>query len=316
MGPPHVAVIVLNWNRRQDTLECLQSLRGLTYPHYELIVVDNGSTDGSVQAIREAFPAICLLANPENLGFAEGNNVGMRHVLSGEADYVFLLNNDTVVAPALLDELVATAQADPRVGVVGPKIYYYDRRDTLWYAGAREQWLRRLPATVGLDEIDRGQYDQVRETACVYGTAMLIRRQVLEEVGLLDERFFCYHEDADFCMRVRGAGYRCVYNPRGLVWHKVSASTRGTSHVQDYMRARGRILFFVKHLNRPRLVLVLLYELYRLAKVWVWRLRDGQPRNAWAYARGLWDGVWEFIFGRVNGSVCTPGTGRQGKCAK
>jgi GT2 family glycosyltransferase len=298
---PRVAVIVLNWNRRQDTLECLQSLEELTFPHFQVTVVDNGSSDGSVEAIREAFPTVSLLVNPENLGFAEGNNVGMRHVLGEGADYVFLLNNDTVVHPALLDELVAVAESDPQIGVVGPKICYYDRRDRLWYAGAREQWLRRIPATVGLDEPDQGQYDQVCETACVYGTAMLIRRQVLEKVGLLDERFFCYHEDADFCMRVRQAGYRCVYNPRGLVWHKVSASTRATSHVQDYLRARGRILFFVKHLRGARLVLVLFYELYRLAKVWVWRLRDGQPRNAWAYARGLWDGVREFVFGRVNG---------------
>lgn len=295
MEQPQVAVIVLNCNGRVDTLECLYSLTGLTYPNYEVIVVDNGSTDGSPEAIRDAFPVIRLLVNVDNLGYARGNNVGIRCALSQGADYVFLLNNDTVVAPALLDELVAAAQADPQIGLVGPKIYYYDQRNRLWYAGAREQWLRRIPATVGLDELDQGQYDQPRETAYIYGTAMLIRRQVLEEIDLLDERFFAYHEDADFCMRARRAGYRCVYNPRGVMWHKVSATTRATPHIQDYLRAKGRILFFVKHLHGIRLPLVLLYELYRLAKVWAWRLRDGQFEGARAYSRGLWDGLCDFV---------------------
>ncbi|RLC67382.1 MAG: glycosyltransferase family 2 protein [Chloroflexi bacterium] len=295
MKQPRVAVIVLNWNRREDTLECLRSLERLTYPNYGVIVVDNGSTDGSVEAVQEAFPSLQLLTNAENLGFAGGNNVGIRYALDGEADYVFLLNNDTVVDAALLDELVAAAEADPQIGLVGPKIYYYDQPDRLWYAGAREQWLRRIPATVGLDELDQGQYDQVRETAFVYGTAMLIRRQALEGIGLFDERFFAYHEDADFCMRARQAGYYCVYNPRGVIWHKVSAATHDAPHVQDYLRAKGRILFFVKHVNGIRLPLVLLYELYRLAKVWTWRLRDGRIENGRSYSRGLWDGVREFI---------------------
>ncbi|MGC9358694.1 MAG: glycosyltransferase family 2 protein [Anaerolineae bacterium] len=295
MNHPRVVTIVLNWNRREDTLECLRSLEHLTYPKYGVIVVDNGSTDGSVEAVQEAFPSVQLLTNAENLGFAGGNNVGIRHALDGEADYVFLLNNDTVVDAALLDEVVATAETDPQIGLVGPKIYYYDQPDRLWYAGAREQWLRRIPATVGLDELDQGRYDQVRETAFIYGTAMLIRRQVLEDIGLFDERFFAYHEDADFCMRARQAGYRCVYNPRGVIWHKVSAATRDAPHVQDYLRAKGRILFFVKHVNGIRLPLVLLYELYRLVKVWVWRLRDGRIENGRSYSRGLWDGVREFV---------------------
>jgi GT2 family glycosyltransferase len=295
MKQPRVTVIVLNWNRREDTLECLRSLERLTYPNYSVIVVDNGSTDGSVEAVKEAFPSLQLLTNAENLGFAGGNNVGIRHALERESDYIFLLNNDTVVDAALLDELIAAAGADLQIGLVGPKIYYYDQSDKLWYAGAREQWLRRIPATVGLDELDQGQYDQVRETAFVYGTAMLIRSRVLEDIGLFDERFFAYHEDADFCMRARQAGYRCVYNPQGVIWHKVSAATRDIPHVQDYLRAKGRILFFVKHLKGFRLLLVFLYELYRLIKVWMWRLRDGQIENGRSYSRGLWDGVREFL---------------------
>jgi len=295
MGQPWVAVVVLNWNGRSDTLECLRSVTNMSYRNCQTIVVDNGSTDGSTGAVRRAFPTVDLLINPENLGFAAGNNVGIRYALQRGVDYVFLLNNDTVVDAALLDALVDTAEADPRIGIVGPKIYYYDRQNTLWYAGAREQWLRRIPATVGLDEIDRGQYDRIRETAFVYGTAMLIRRQVLEKIGTLDERFFAYHEDADLCMRTRQAGYRCVYDPEGVVWHKVSAATRSTPHVQDYLRARGRILFFSKHLQGLRLALVLCYELHRLAKIWIQRLREGDVMGAKSYSRGLWDGTREFI---------------------
>jgi GT2 family glycosyltransferase len=295
MEQPRVAVIVLNWNGRSDTIECLHSVMDMRYLNYGTIVVDNGSTDGSTRAVQEVFPSVDLLVNSENLGFAGGNNVGLRHALREHVDYVLLLNNDTVVDPALLDTLIATAETDPRIGIVGPKIYYCDQRDTLWYAGAKEQWLRRIPATIGLDQIDHGQYDQTGETAFVYGTAMLIRRQVLEEIGELDERFFAYHEDADLCLRARQAGYRCIYDPGGVVWHKVSAATRANPHMQDYLRARGRILFFAKHLQGPRLVLVLLYELYRLGKVWVQRLREGHAARARSYSRGLWDGLRDFI---------------------
>jgi GT2 family glycosyltransferase len=292
---PRVVVVVLNWNGGVDTLECLRSLARLSYANYGVLVVDNGSIDGSVEAVRAAFPETEVILNAGNLGFAGGNNVGLRRALGAGAEYAFLLNNDTVVDPRLLDELVSAAEADPRAGIVGPKIYYYDRRDVLWYAGAREQPLRRIPATVGLDEPDRGQYDRIGETACVYGTAMLIHRRVLTEIGLLDERFFAYHEDADFCARARRAGYRCLYDPRGMVWHKVSASTRGRSAFQDYLRARSRILFFVKHVPAPRLPLVLLWELYRLGKVWVLQARAGRLENARAYTRGLWVGLGEFV---------------------
>jgi hypothetical protein len=267
----------------------------LRYLNYKTIVVDNGSTDGSVEAVQKEFPSVDLLVNLRNLGFAEGNNVGIRHALSDEVDYVLLLNNDTVVDPWLLDTLIATAETDEEIGIVGPKIYYYDQPDTLWYAGAKEQWLRRMPATIGLDEIDRGQYDQARETAFIYGTAMLIRRQLLEEIGELDRRFFAYHEDADLCMRARRIGYQCFYDPRGLVWHKVSATTRNRPQVQDYLRARGRILFFLKHLEGLHLVAVLFYELYRLVKVWIQRLWQGKTAEARSYSRGLWDGLSEFL---------------------
>jgi GT2 family glycosyltransferase len=308
---PRVAIVILNWNGREDTLACLGSLKQLTGVRYDIVVVDNASVDGSVEAIKSEYPEVEVLVNSENLGFAEGNNVGIRWALAASADYVFILNNDTIVASDLLRVLVASAEEDPRIGVVGPKICYDDSSSyhpetasmaaegppaRLWYAGAEEQWLRRIPASVGLDELDRGQYDQKRETAFVYGTAMLVRRQVLESVGMFDRRFFAYHEDADLCLRVREAGYRCLYEPSGVVWHKVSRATQGTSYIQDYLRARGRILFFFKHLQGGRLYLVLGYELYRWFKVCFPYLWESRWRNLVAYSKGLWDGLCEFGF--------------------
>lgn len=225
---PLVATVVLTWNGRDDTLACIASLERLDWPRHETIVVDNGSCDGTIEAIGAAHPDVTVIATGRNLGFAAGNNVGLEAAAEMGADYVLLLNNDTVVAPDLLDNLVAEARRRPDAGALCPLIYYLDEPDRIWYAGARFDARRGHNGRhTGYGERDRGQYDRVREIGRATGAAMLIRREVIEEVGFLDGDLFLQVEDVEWSLRMRRAGWRIFFVPAGRVWHRVSVTTGG-----------------------------------------------------------------------------------------
>ena len=185
---PTVSIIVLNWNGKHDTVECLESLSHISYPNYEVIVVDNGSTDGSVEQFKARYPEITVIENQDNLGFAEGNNVGIRAALQEDTEYVLLLNNDTIVDPRFLDELINVAEREPRVGFAGPKIYYYDgngrgRKDVINSVGAKlDMWTGRA-WPVGDREIDGGLYDQVRLVDTLIGSCLLVKKKVIVSRG-------------------------------------------------------------------------------------------------------------------------------------
>jgi GT2 family glycosyltransferase len=225
---PKVSVVILNWNGKALTIDCLRSLLPGQTSGMEVIVVDNGSTDDSVTAINEMFgDSIVLIVNKSNLGFAAGNNVGIRYALNNGADYILLLNNDTVVDPALVENMLRPFHDFPRVGITGPKIYYYTPRDQIWFAGGEIFLARGTARHVGIRQIDRGQFDRTMETDYVTGCALMASREVFEKCGFLDPSYVAYYEDADFCMRARRAGFGIVYAPGGKVWHKISASTGG-----------------------------------------------------------------------------------------
>jgi len=252
--PPHVTIILLNWNGFQDTTACLESLEALDYPAYAVLVMDNASTDGSVERLRAQFPLLRIVVNEGNLGFAAGNNAGIRIALAEKehaTDYVWLLNNDTVTAPNALSALVAAAEA-PSIGAAGPKIYFGFPSAKIWFAGAR--FRRRLGQAVmlGYGEADDGVcWEKVRDTDWITGCAMLIKTDVLRTVGLLDDDFFYGMEDLDFGLRVRAAGLRCIVAPKARVWHKVSASSGGAgSPLVMYHACRNRLLAMKKH-GRP-----------------------------------------------------------------
>lgn len=292
MSALHVVAVVVNWNRREDTLACLASLHEMTNPGtgvemLDLILVDNGSTDGTAEAVGERFPTTEIISLPRNLGFAAGCNVGLRRALESGADYVLLVNNDTVVAPDMLEQLMSIAKAHPDAGLLGPVVYRFDEPDCVWSAGYRQRPITMsAQPPVGRPE-DGAPYAVDR----LYGCGLLIRRRALEEVGLFDERFFMYYEDADLCRRAQQAGYELLVVPAARMWHKVSASTGEGSPLQKYHMARSSVLFFAKHTPLPLGPAVLVYRFGVAVKQLVLAAR----RHRWdvisAYLRGLVDGL-------------------------
>lgn len=241
-----VWIIVVNWNQRQMTLECLTSLRALTGCH--VLLVDNGSTDGSADAVRAAFPEVEVIETGANLLYAGGNNAGMTRALSAGADYVVLLNNDTLVDPESMSRLRAAMDADPRSGIAGPKILYADAPDRIWYAGGEMSFWRGEVWHRGIREVDRGQFDRPCETGYVTGCCLMIRREALERVGLLDESYRMYGEDLDLCVRVRRAGYSIRYEPAARIWHKISVSSGGhLTWSKQRRKVVSMLRFFIRH---------------------------------------------------------------------
>ena len=241
---PHVVIIVLNWNRKEDTLATIESLAEVTYPNFETVVVDNGSSDDSVAAVRTRFPELEVIETGENLGFAQGNNVGLRHARQRGADYALLLNNDVTVAPDFLNHLLKVIDADPSIGVVGPTIYYFDLPDTIWSAGGRIDWTSGKSFMLGIDERPGDDEYITREVDFVSGCALLARISALEKAGDLDARFFMYYEETEWCVRIRRAGYRILHVPQAKIWHKIQPSDgRADSPAVHYYMVRNRLLF-------------------------------------------------------------------------
>ena len=250
MTEPKVEIIILNWNRFRDTAECLESVFKIRYSNYSVVVVDNGSDDGSAAEIEKAFDRVLVIRNKDNLGYAEGNNVGIRQALERGADYIWLLNNDTVVDRDSLIAMVDPAERDRGIGILGSKIYYFDQPEILWFAGATIDWERAISPHIGRLERDIGQYDLEKEVDRVTGCSMLVRREVFEEIGMFDENFFLYAEEVDLCVRARARGYRNHYVPKSVVYHKISVSS-GENSVPIYAYYNTRNFLYLIRKNIP-----------------------------------------------------------------
>ncbi|HEX7574214.1 MAG TPA: glycosyltransferase family 2 protein [Bacteroidota bacterium] len=244
---PLTYIIVLNWNGRHDTLECLASLSDVTDPSMSVLVVDNGSQDGSQEAIRRYHPEVTLLETGSNLRYAGGNNAGIRFALEKGAEQIMLLNNDTTVDPAFLGAMTRTLQSSPGTGIVAPKILYAADPGRLWYAGGEISFWTGTMRHRGIREPDDGRFDIPHETGYASGCCLLAKRSTVERIGLLDEAYFMYSEDADWCMRARRAGFRVMYEPRARVWHKVSVSAGG--HLSSF-KLRNKFVSNLRFFSR------------------------------------------------------------------
>lgn len=275
--------MILNWNGWRDTIACLAALKTCTYQHLSVVVVDNGSTDDSVLRIRAAFPEVVLFNSGENLGFAGGNNIGIRYALSRGAEYVWLLNNDTTPAPDALSALVAKASTDQRIGAVASICYYADAPNVVQaWAGSRiNLWTGYGPLSTVPQEDD--WFDSLN------GTSMLVSRKAIEDVGLLDEGFFLYWEDTEFCLRLRKKGWRIAAAPESRVLHKVNVSTGGDKLILDRYQTTSCLRLLRIHSPTPAMA-SLLYLTVRFSRR-ILLLQFARCRSVWLGMRDYCDSL-------------------------
>lgn len=296
---PRVSVVVLNWNGKNDTLECINSLSKLSYDNYEIVLVDNGSTDGSAEAFSSNRGAFVFLQNEDNLGFSEGNNVGIRDALARGSEYILLLNNDTVIDKNALTHLIQAAESNPDIGIVGPKILFYHDPERIWFAGGVLDFIEGSSHRGG-GRLDDGSFDEAAEADYITGCALLIKAEVIKEIGLMSNDYFLLFEETDWCLRAKNSGYRILYVPEARVFHKCSASF-GRSAKSNWVRppswvyyyVRNNLLLIRKHLSGTLRVKAFWSCLKRSFRWVEWGTKSGSKRRLLAVCIGIFD----FVFG-------------------
>lgn len=249
-----ISVIVLHYRNLNDTLECLESLARQDYSNFEVILVDNGSLDPLEETLKK-FPGFLFLRNPTNLGYAEGNNRGIRFALERGAEAILLLNNDTTTAPDLLSAFAKAACEYPEAGVFGAKIYFYDDPTLIWHAGGNVCLKTYRCYHEGCLDFDQDKkWETVRDINYACGCALFIKASAIREVGLMAPEFFLIWEEIDWCWRLRKKGFRCLYIPQARVWHKIYHSFEGGKHgpLWKYYFFRNRLLFLKRHFPLPK----------------------------------------------------------------
>ncbi len=288
-----VAAVLVNWNGAADTLATLRSLDGVAErERLRVIVVDNGSTDESVARLRRERPGVDLVATGENLGFAGGNDVGLRRALADPAvKWVLLLNTDVEVAPDFLAPLLA-ACLDPTVGAAGPKVFYADPPDRLWAAGGRLRLRETVTVEYGRGEPDGPRWSRAADVTYLTTCCLLVPRDALERVGPLDPAYFINVDDADWCRRALDLGYRLRYVPESRIWHQVAAATGGSyTPGKTFHTGRSNALYVRRHSGPLGVAGFLAANLVALPAAWLREAPRGNGRAVVAKARGVLRGL-------------------------
>jgi GT2 family glycosyltransferase len=256
---PLVSIITVNYNHADVTCQMLESLFRITYPNYEVIVIDNGSPEDNPKIIKDRFPEIQFIETGENLGFAGANNLG---ICMSKGKYILLINNDTVVTSEFLEPLVDKMESDTGIGAVSPKIRYYYLPDTIQYAGMTHinSYTVRSRA-YGHMEKDTGQHDSDRISAYAHGAAMMVSQEVVKKIGLMSMAFFLYYEELDWGFRMRKAGYKIYYVHNSLIYHLESVATGKESPFKTYYLNRSRLLYMRRNVRGPRSIIPILFQL-------------------------------------------------------
>ena len=287
---PRTLAIVLNWKQAGITLECVGALHAMQAPFLDILVIDNGSADDSVEIFKECQMDFRLLALPENLGFAAGNNQGLQLALDEGYDYALLVNNDAFAAPDMLAKLLA--EAAPDIGLLSPKIYYESEPERIWFANGRQQSLTLDLRDTGKGELDGPQWNDSRDVDYVLGTCLLVNLPAVRQVGLLDERFFFYFEDLDWSLRLRQAGLRLRLVAGAHLLHRIAFSTGGEedSPLRRYHLAYSSVIFWRRHAHLGSPLLIVLFRLLSAIKMVTRLSLAGRWDVASAYIRGLRNG--------------------------
>lgn len=294
-----VFVSILNFNGNSNTLDCIESLIKINTPGFKLtiLVIDNGSSEklnlkskslGNIQ--------IKVIRNEKNLGFSGGHNVGIKYALQDGADYVVILNNDTYVHENFLKELLKVAEENNENGILSPKIYFAPEFEyhkdrylkselgkVFWYAGGEMNWANIIGYHRGVDEVDKGQFNKTEETELATGCCMLIKREIIDKVGMFDNKYFLYYEDADLCLRAKNKSFKIIFVPKSVIWHKNAESAGGSgSLLQEYYITRNRLIFGFRFAPIRSKLALFRESLYLLFKGRKWQkrgVRDFYLRN-------------------------------------
>lgn len=286
MKYPLVSIITVNFNHPEVTLELLSSLRSITYPNIEIIVIDNASPKDDPAILKESYPEIDFIQSSKNLGFAGGNNLGIR---KAKGKYLMFINNDTEVEAGFLEPLVAKCESDDRIGGVSPKIKFYYQPDMIQYSGqAPMNHYTMRSHGYGYGAIDKGQFEKDTLTYFVHGAAMMIPMSVIKEVGLMPEPYFLYYEELDWASKIRQAGYKLWYVHNSTILHKESVSTGRLTPFKTYYMNRARILYLRRNLSGPTFLIAFLYQFFvAIPKNMIFFLLKGQIGHFKAYNKAI-----------------------------
>lgn len=301
MKMDRLTIILVNYNGKQYNEACIESvLAGQSAFDRKILVVDNASGDDSIGRLKERYgndARVELIRLDDNFGFSYANNVGIRRAMEDGADYVLLLNNDTEIAPDMLAQLAACAARHPD-SVIAPKIYYSDRRNVIWSAGGRVSPFIRKVSHIGLDRTDRGQFEEETEIGFATGCALFIPCRIIERAGLLDEDFFLYYEDTEYCFRLTELGIPIYFCPEAVMYHKVGASSKGAdSPLCAYYIARNWLLCNRKHLGVRYPLFLAYYGINRLVCCLLWLLHGKS-----ALVQATWRGIQDYSKGKLGKS--------------
>ena len=282
MKLPSISIIVLNWNGKKMTEECLNSLMPQLNKNFEVLVVDNASTDGSVEYLKKKFKKIKLIRSKENLGYAGGNNLGVK---KAKGNYILILNNDIILDKNFLKEIW---KHKDDADILGVKNYYYDKKNIIWAIGSKINLLTMKASLIGNKIQDKGQLDKTQIDYTV-GSAMLINKKVIDEIGFLDENYFCYYEETEWQTRARNTGFKISWIPTAKLWHKVGFSTGGgRTPTSTYYLTRNRG-YYIKKWAKHKLIAWIFWIVEVKLRIFYGLLKNIK------YAQMSWKGAMDFF---------------------